>query len=76
MPNYIKSLILGYRYFYISYSFDGGYGYCWTMSERKGLSINLLVKELEETGITKVTIINFIQISRSQYILDNKKPPL
>ena len=70
MLRYIKSLIFGYRYFYVSYSFDGGFGCCWSISMRKGLFFESLKKDLEKTGITKITIINFIEVSRSEFIIN------
>jgi len=70
MASYIKSLIFGYRYFYISYSYDGGNCFCWTTSKRKWLLINALIKDLEKSGITKITIMNFIEISRSEFIIN------
>lgn len=73
MLDYIKSLILGYRYFYVSYSFNGGFGCCWVMSERKGLFFESLKKDLEKSGITKITILNFIEINRGEFMFNNKK---
>lgn len=68
------------RYWFVSYLYDGGNGngFCNALSDGIGINVFQIRDNLEKENISKVTIINFIEISKEQFLrdlnyLDSKK---